>query len=49
LMIKFSPMKSVDCWLRLSQTYYSDMNEIGQGLDLIQGSKRSDARIMVRV
>jgi len=49
IMIKYSPTNRIDCWLRWSQTYYSDMNEIGQGLDLISGNKKNDIRIMVRV
>jgi len=48
-MLKYSPTNRIDCWLRWSQTYFSDLKEIGQGLDLIDGSKKSDARIMVRV
>ncbi|HCT31452.1 MAG TPA: hypothetical protein DIW31_12175 [Bacteroidales bacterium] len=49
LMLKYSPSRSIDCWLRWSQTYYSDLKEIGQGLDLIHGNKKSDIRIMVKV
>ncbi len=49
IMLKYSPANRIDCWLRWSQTYYSDLKEIGQGLDLINGNKKSDARIMVRV
>ena len=49
LMLKYSPTNRFDCWLRWSQTYFSDLKEIGQGLDLIEGNMKSDARIMVRV
>lgn len=49
VMLKYTPSRYVDCWLRWSQTYYSDMTEIGQGLDLIKGNSKSDARIMVRI
>lgn len=49
IMLKYSPTNRIDCWLRWAQTHYSDLTEVGQGLDLIDGSKKSDARMMVRV
>jgi hypothetical protein len=49
IMLKYSPARNVDCWFRWSQTYYSDLKEIGQGLDLIKGNSKSDARIMMRL
>ena len=49
LMLKYSPAKMVDCWVRWSQTYYSNLEEIGQGLDLINGNKKSDARVMLKI
>lgn len=48
-MIKYSPTNRVDCWLRWSQTYFSDFTEIGQGLDLIEGNRKSDLRLMIRI
>jgi len=49
MLLKYSPTNRIDCWLRWSQTYYSNLTEIGQGLDLIKGNQKNDARIMVRV
>jgi hypothetical protein len=49
IMLKYSPSTRIDFWLRWSQTFYSDLTEIGQGLDLIQGNTKSDARVMFRV
>lgn len=49
LMVKYSPAKMVECWVRWSQTYYSNLDEIGQGLDLINGNKKSDVRVMLKV
>lgn len=49
ILLQYSPTKRIDCWLRWSQTYFSDLKEIGQGLDLINGNQKNDARIMVRV
>jgi len=49
ILLKYRPANRIDCWLRWSQTYYSDLKEIGQGLDLIKGNQRNDIRVMVRV
>ena len=47
IMVRYSPLKDLDFWLRLSQTNYTNMDEIGQGLDKILGGKKSDIRIKV--
>ncbi len=49
LMLKYSPSRSIDCWVRWSQTYYSDLKEIGQGLDMVSGNKKSDIRVMIKL
>ncbi len=49
IMLAYSPTSRIDCWLRWSQTYYSDVKEIGQGLDLINSNQKNDLRLMVRV
>lgn len=48
-LIKYSPKPWFDLWLRYSQTYYSEMDELGQGADLIEGNTRSEVKAMVRV
>lgn len=40
---KISPKLSV--WYRYSQTIYSDKSEIGSGLDVIKGNKKSEIKI----
>lgn len=48
-LIKYSPKPWVDLWLRYSQTFYSQLDEIGQGADLVSGNTRSEIKAMVRV
>lgn len=49
VLLKYFPKPWIDFWLRYAQTYYSDMDEIGQGADLISGNTRSEVKAMVRV
>ncbi|HSA04814.1 MAG TPA: hypothetical protein P5145_04390, partial [Tenuifilaceae bacterium] len=48
-LAKYSPRPWFDIWLRYSQTYYSELDELGQGADLIEGNTRSEVKAMVRV
>ncbi len=38
----------VDFWLRIAQTYYRDRDQVGSGLDTIEGSKRTDISLQLR-
>ncbi|HYX08213.1 MAG TPA: hypothetical protein VE912_15890, partial [Bacteroidales bacterium] len=49
LLVKLSPLKSVDMWLRLSQTWYSNKNEIGSGPAAITGSSKSEVKVEMKV
>ena len=49
LLLKYSPTKRLDCWLRYAQTRYANVDGIGQGADYIQGNTRSEIKAMVRV
>jgi len=49
LMVKYSYRRNVDVWLRYAQTYYSNMDSIGSGLDMIDGNIRSEVKCMVRL
>jgi len=49
VMLKYSPSKSIDLWLRYGQTYYPGSATIGSGPDLIMGNTRSEVKCMVRV
>ena len=45
---KYILSRKIDIWVRLSQTFYYDRNQIGSGLDLIDGNTRTEARVQVR-
>ena len=45
LHYKFS--RKLSCWARFSQTIYSGKNEIGSGLDVIKGNKKSQIKVQV--
>lgn len=49
LMLKYSPAKSVDIWLRYAQTYFSSISKVGSGADMINGNTRTVVKAMVRV
>jgi hypothetical protein len=39
----------MDFWVRYAQTWYSDRNVIGTGLDLINGNTKSDVEVQLRI
>lgn len=41
--------RRTDLWLRYATFAYRDMDEVGSGLDLIEGNRRSDMRVQLRV
>ncbi len=49
LMVRYKIFKNFDLWLRWSQTYYHSLNVIGSGLDAVNGDKKNDVRMMLRV
>lgn len=48
LMAKWRVYKKVDLWLRYSEWAYTDRNEIGSGLNAIQGSEKREVKVQVR-
>jgi hypothetical protein len=48
-LVKYNINKSMDLWARIGQTWYATRNEIGTGLELIEGNKRTDLKIQLRV
>ncbi|MDD4085818.1 MAG: hypothetical protein PHP48_01145 [Bacteroidales bacterium] len=48
-LAKYNINKSMDLWARIGQTWYATRNEIGTGLELIEGNKRTDLKIQLRV
>jgi len=41
--------KQITCWVKYGKTLYTDRNEIGSGGDLIQGNRKDDLFVQIRV
>ena len=48
LLARYSVMRGVDVWLRFAQTYYSNLETIGSGLDEINGNTKTELKAEVR-
>lgn len=48
LNLRWRMRRNIDLWGRYAITRYRDREEVGSGLDLIKGNKRSDFRIQLR-
>lgn len=48
LLIQYKLNSQLDFWLRLARTTYYDRDEIGTGLETIQGNKKTDLRFQLR-
>lgn len=48
LLAKYSIGRNVDIWFRIAQTFFANQEELGTGLDKINGPTRSDARLQLR-
>jgi hypothetical protein len=48
LLYRLNIFESIDLWLRIAQTWYVDKDEIGSGLDLIDGNKKTDVKLQLR-
>lgn len=46
--LRFRLSRRVDLWLRYAVFIYRDVEQVGSGLDLIDGNKRSDTRVQMR-
>ena len=49
IRLNYDVDKTFSFWLRWAQTFYNDMEIIGSGLDEINGNKRSELRLQLRV
>lgn len=49
LLAEWSPFRWLDLWVRYAQTWYSDRNVIGAGLDIINGNTKSEVEIQLRI
>jgi hypothetical protein len=48
LNIRYKATRFMDIWFRVSQTYYTNLNTIGSGIDRIDGNKLTEIKAQVR-
>ncbi|MGI8893270.1 MAG: ComEA family DNA-binding protein, partial [Bacteroidia bacterium] len=49
VVTKYRVMRGIEVWLRYANTFYSNRNTVGSGLDLIQGSNKSEVKAQLRL
>jgi opacity protein-like surface antigen len=49
LMVSWKPVRFLELWIRYAQTFYSDRNVIGTGLETINGNKKSEIKIQALI
>ncbi|OPZ98101.1 MAG: hypothetical protein BWY70_01319 [Bacteroidetes bacterium ADurb.Bin408] len=49
VLVNYDLSRHVELWLRWAQTYYSDHNTIGSGLDEIKSNTRNEIKVQLRV
>lgn len=49
LMMKINATRNLDFWFRIANTYYSDRNKIGSGLEEIDGKNKTELKIQMRL
>jgi hypothetical protein len=48
ITFRYRVMRGIDVWLRVAQTYYSNVSTIGSGLNQINGNKKTEIRTQIR-
>jgi hypothetical protein len=48
LTLRYSIHKNIDAWVRVANLFYSNRNQIGSGLETIDGKSRTDIKIQLR-
>jgi len=49
ILFRYSPARSIDLWLKAAHYHYLDTDEIGSGLLLISGNKKTEIKCQVRI
>jgi len=49
LVAHYRITQHLDFWIRVSQTYYSDLDAIGSGLDEIEGNRKTEIKAQCRI
>ncbi|MCE7996774.1 MAG: helix-hairpin-helix domain-containing protein [Roseivirga sp.] len=47
-LLQYRMSRKIDIWARIARTTFYDRNEIGTGLETIQGDKRTEVKLQVR-
>jgi hypothetical protein len=45
---RYTVKRGIDLWFKYSITKYTNVNEIGSGLDMVEGNKKSDIKMQLR-
>jgi hypothetical protein len=48
VVTKYRVIRGIEVWMRYANTFYSNRNTVGSGLDIIQGSNKSEVKAQVR-
>ncbi len=48
ILLSYQASRQIDIWIRLARTTFYDRDEIGTGLERIDGNKRTEAKIQMR-
>jgi hypothetical protein len=48
ILLKVKPLRSMECWLKFGQYHYFHQTTIGDGLEEIQGNKKTEIRCQIR-
>jgi hypothetical protein len=49
ILIRYSPRKWLDAWLRFSMTNYTDRKTVGSGLEEMEGNKVPEIKVQLRI
>jgi hypothetical protein len=49
VLLKYTVSRNIDLWIRYAQTFYSNRQTIGSGLDEIQGKLKSELKTQIRI
>jgi DNA uptake protein ComE-like DNA-binding protein len=49
IIAAWQPARHIELWLKYSRTYYSDRQMISSGLDEIEGNKRTEVKVQLRL
>lgn len=49
VLLRYSPLRMLDVYLRFAQTYFGQEEQLGSGADKLQGNTRSELKMMLRL